>query len=186
MRLKYFSDALEISVITMSMGSTMASVAYTFLQTTPWVTFDTTRAAGISQMSSNYGLIALNLFLPLAISVLRAMGAAMTPGSKHMALKIAYTKIQSEIYCYRTKTGRYNTRRVQKKKPAPGEGPPDGQQGQGAQRPKEDDQKPSKLLGAAMDQIWADLLASGERRSPFVLPSPFTFAFRFCISSCDM
>ena len=73
-------------------------------------------------MAQNYGLVALNLLLPLAISVLRAMGAAMTPYSKHLALRIAAFRIENEIYTYRTKTGKYNTRRA-KKKPPPGQVP---------------------------------------------------------------
>jgi len=133
------------------------------------------RISGIQMMASNYGLVALNLFLPLAISVLRAMSASMTPYSKYTALRIATVKIQTEIYTYRTKTGKYNTRKVQKKdkKKDDKNGGGGGEGGGGGSKKGEEDFKPSKLLGQAMDGVWADLLASDIQKGALIAPQLF-------------
>ena len=169
-RLKSFATTLEIMVIIMTLASTLASVGYSYLLSDGpnfGVNLDQ-RSSGIEMMASNYGLVALNLFLPLAISVLRAMGAAMTPYSKYTALRIATVKIQSEIYTYRTKTGKYNSRKVvkkDKKKDKDGDG--------GGNKKGEDDFKPSKMLGNAMDSVWADLLASDITKGALIAPQMF-------------
>jgi len=118
--------------------------------------------------------VALNLLLPLAISVLRAMGAAMTPYSKYLALRIAAFRIENEIYTYRTKTGKYNTRRAKKK-------PPSGQSNDASNNnntnnpdAKVDEVRPSKVLGVAMDHIWADLLSSDITKGALTPPSIFS------------
>ena len=108
--------------------------------------------------ADDYGLVALNLLLPLAISVLRAMISAMSPGSKALALRTAMVKIEFEIYSYRTKTGKYNTHR--KVKPKKTEVHQQHQQQQQQQqsdvpaRGKDDELKPSKVLFQAVEEIW--------------------------------
>ena len=177
-RLKSFATVLEIMVIVMTLSSTLASVGYSYLLSDGpkfGVMLDS-RSAGINMMASNYGLVALNLFLPLAISVLRAMSASMTPYSKYTALRIATVKIQTEIYTYRTKTGKYNLRRVQKKdkkKDDKGNGAGGGGEGGGGNKKGEEDFKPSKLLGQAMDGVWADLLASDIQKGALIAPQLF-------------
>ena len=175
-RLKSFATTLEIMVIVMTLSSTLASVVYSYLLSNGpkyGVVLDS-RAAGISMMASNYGLVALNLFLPLAISVLRAMSASMTPYSKYTALRIATVKIQTEIYTYRTKTGKYNLRKVQKKdKKKDDKGGGGGGDGGGGNKKGEEDFKPSKLLGLAMDGVWADLLSSDIQKGALIAPQIF-------------
>ena len=171
-RLKSFATTLEIMVIVMTLASTLVSVGYSYLLAngSQYGVILDQRSSGVEMMASNYGLIALNLFLPLAISVLRAMGAAMTPYSKYTALRIATIKIQSEIYTYRTKTGKYNSRKVVKKdKKKDDKGGGDG----GGNKKGEDDFKPSKMLGQAMDSVWADLLASDITKGALIAPQMF-------------
>ena len=132
------------------------------------------RVASVQMMASNYGLVALNLFLPLAISVLRAMSASMTPYSKYTALRIATVKIQTEIYTYRTKTGKYNLRKVQKKDKKKDDKNGGGEGGGASGNKKgEEDFKPSKLLGLAMDGVWADLLSSDIQKGALIAPQLF-------------
>ena len=70
-------------------------------------------------------------------------------------------KVESEIYLYRTKCGKYNTRKspppvAQKRNENNDQDAPPGR--------KDDDQKnnPRKVFSTSLDQIWLELASSGK------------------------
>jgi hypothetical protein len=169
-RQRRFSDILQVCLILLTMFCTCAAVAYTYMQSTGLVSTDQGQSA-LAQLASVYGLAALNLVLPLAVSVLRAMIAALTPQSKYAVLMSSSIKVESEIYMYRT--GKYNPRSAKKVHKKDKEGGDSNDNNQKESGPEVAFQ-PSKLLAAAMDSIWAEISASDITKGALISPPDYT------------
>jgi hypothetical protein len=173
-RQRLFSDFLQVLLICLTLFSTLASVAFTYLDINGYLA-DSKGLTPIQQMQTGYGLGALNLLLPLAVSIFRAMIAALTPQSKYAILKSSAVKVESEIYMYRTKTGKYNPRRakqaMKKDKDNNGDNNDNAQKEAAAQDVAF---QPSKVLANAMDTLWAEISASDITKGALIAPPLYT------------
>lgn len=68
-------------------------------------------------------LLKSNLLLPLVAALFRSVFSILNPENKFNILRDAAAKIESEIYLYRSKVGKYNPRRAQIAASAEGEDP---------------------------------------------------------------
>lgn len=147
-----------ITLITMS--ATVSAVLYTFLT----LDFYTPIKDEAKKSMALTILLNANLLLPLVATVFRGLYSSLTPNLKYVALKNAAMEIESEIYCYRTKVGRYSSRH---------KGSSKKDSGKNEDKEKKDEKTSSKArvqFSMILDQIWADLAASdlqnGSLRTP--------------------
>lgn len=150
-----------ILITLVTVGATISAVLYTFL-TLDFDSYEPITDPANKKMALVI-LLNANLLLPLVATVFRGLYSSLTPNLKYVALKNAAMEIESEIYLYRTKVGRYSSRHSSSSKK-------DGSDGD---KDKKDDKTSSKArvqFSLILDQIWADLAASdlqnGSLRTP--------------------
>lgn len=163
------SDTLQFLITLLTLLSTVAAVFHTYV-----TSIDTTRVNFEEGSTGREVLLKLTLLLPLATTVLRGINATLNPVAKQAVLKFAAIRVESEIYMYRTKVGRYNARKnsaisqtVQNKNSDKSGGGGSGNSSNKKNK-KGDDEKtahisnPRKVFSNAMDLIWNELAASGK------------------------
>jgi len=147
------SDTLQIMVIVFSLVNTIIAVLYTYMN--PCLGTSGSSSFNASGSSSSYQvLLILNLLLPLAVTILRGFFASLDPMGKYAILKMAAIRIESEIYMYRTKVGRYNARKITS-----------SQQQSNSNNKKKDDKEsevqvqynPRKIFSQSLDNIWKEI-----------------------------
>lgn len=166
-RQKLLSDILQALIILFSLISTITAVSYTYMNSQ-----DCSLSTGSFFSSSNksyQSLLMLNLLLPLTVTILRGFFASLDPLTKYAILKMAAIRIESEIYMYRTKVGRYNTRKITSSQQS-------NTQHSNSSKSKKDDKdehqttvNPRKIFSQALDSLWNEItsdMAAGVLRSP--------------------
>lgn len=129
-----FADLCQILMTFFTLCATLAAVVLTYLQVSdPNLNYDTV-----------YALTKLNLVLPLAITIVRGVYAAMDPYGKFTALSLGYVYVESEIYHYRTKSGRYSPKALMG-------GPPKSDDDDKKEDDKKGDEKGEKKSGKKKD-----------------------------------
>lgn len=149
-----------ITLVTMS--ATISAVLYTFLTLD---FYNPIKDANNKNLALTI-LLNANLLLPLVATVFRGLYSSLTPNLKYVALKNAAMEIESEIYLYRTKVGRYSSRHSSSSRHNINK--------DGKNEDKDRDMKTSSKarvqFSLILDQIWADLAASdlqnGSLRTP--------------------
>ena len=165
-RQKVLSDVLQALIIMFSLISTIIAVIYTYLKTQDCA--NTSVNTYFNSPDKTYQvLLVLNLLLPLTVTILRGFFASLDPLVKYALLKMAAIRIESEIYMYRTKVGRYNIRKHASSQQS---------NSQHSTSKKKDDKdepqvtvNPRKIFSQALDSIWAEItsdMAAGVLRSP--------------------
>jgi hypothetical protein len=177
---KFISDVLMILITLLGFASVLSAVLYSAFAINPnWnsVSFDQT------QMILQFG----NLLLPLLATIVRGIFASVSPMLKYVALQNACVQVESEIYMYRTKVGKYGFRKrggggdKDKKKDEDKDGGKDGDKGgdkgggggggeKSQKSSKQASNNPRKAFFSALDHIWNELSASdvqnGSLRTP--------------------
>ena len=77
-------------------------------------------------------------------------------------------KVESEIYLYRTKCGKYNSRKSQVVAPANNKNR-EGDEGPMSKKKDEQANNPRKMFSFSLDRVWMELASSGRY---YRLPSP--------------
>lgn len=183
---KLESDLLMIFITLLTMLSTISAVLYTW--------FGMTSNAGNSLFNSDEQqilaemiLLRANLLLPLLATILRGIYASVSPMLKYVALKNAAVQLESEIYCYRTKVGKYGSRK--RSNDGSSSGPDKGKRASGGNGGKGDGgdkggggdrgkggseskgggrgegnggNNPRRAFSSALDSIWGELAGSGR------------------------
>jgi len=117
---KFYADTLNFFVIVLSLWTTIVAVIYTFVSSAPvssssGLFADAVGFSGFTSAKSQERafstIFALNICLPLIITVLRGLIAAFEPQVKYHQLHMAAVKLESEIYLYRCKVGKYSNRK---------------------------------------------------------------------------
>lgn len=104
------SNFLMFWFVMFTLFSTWVAVLYTFVE-----------ARGDSLERLDYNTLQLvkrvllkaNLLLPLIATIIRGIFSILSPFNKYNVLKDAAAQIETEIYMYRSKVGKYNPRRAQ-------------------------------------------------------------------------
>ena len=126
---KFYADTLNFFVIVLSLSTTIVAVIYTFVSSSPVSSSSGlfADAVGFSGFTSAKNqerafstILALNICLPLIITVLRGLIAAFEPQVKYHQLHMAAVKLESEIYMYRCKVGKYSNRKRENVSPGAG------------------------------------------------------------------
>lgn len=105
---KLTSDLLQALIIILSFAAVCSSVFYMYCNLSePLPPSKNALAIRI--------LLALNLLLPLTVTILRGISASMNPLKKWKTLSDNASKVESEIYLYRTKVGQYASKSTQSK-----------------------------------------------------------------------
>ena len=110
---RQYSDVLWAGIVLFTMGATIAPVTYEYISPS---NCQNPTDNGQNPAASN-ALLKLCLCLPLVATVLRGAFSLLNPEAKWAALQSAALSVESEIYMYRTKVGRYST--LKKKVVAP-------------------------------------------------------------------
>lgn len=173
---KILSDALMLLIICFTMGATVSAVLYSYFSLNP-KPFPRTPPGNPYDYEWCLAFLAnANLLLPLIATVIRGIYSAVNPYNKYAALKNASVMIETEIFMYRGKVGKYGNQRVSDQKKDEGE---DG--GNGEKESEEKKKKtaamlnPRKIFSNALDQIWIELgasdLSNGSLITPFEVDS---------------
>ena len=113
----------------------------------------------------------LNLILPLIITVLRGIFAALGPSSKALVLEVASIRIESEIYMYRTRTGAYSIRKATSTATAE---PRKNGKGKEKEKHKDDSvvktNNPRRAFSSALDSVLTDLSSSDVNKGGLINP----------------
>jgi len=115
-KFRFQSDFLTTLVTIFILLSTWTAVLYTY--------FDTQSQPLINQDTDEYimyMLLQCNLLMPLVATIIKGIFSILNPLTKCNALKDAAASIESEIYMYRAKIGKYNPRRAQASSTAGGQ-----------------------------------------------------------------
>lgn len=124
----------------------------------------------LSGSNSSYQiLLILNLLLPLAVTILRGFFASLDPMGKYAILKMAAVRIESEIYQYRTKVGRYNTRKMTSSQQQSNSSNSNSKKKDDKDNENHVQYNPRKIFSQALDNIWSEIssdMASGVLLSP--------------------
>ena len=174
---KLISDILMLAITLLTLSSTMSAVLYSFFTINPDVLVP--HEFQITQAWLNYA----NLILPLAATIFRGIYASVSPMLKYVALKNACVQVESEIYMYRTKVGKYG---VMFRKRPDADKDKDKDKKSGDKKNSDGDDKkssssskrmggnnPRKAFSNALDSIWAELGTSGESKT-FCSATPTT------------
>mmetsp|Transcript_9349 Transcript_9349/g.9165 ORF Transcript_9349/g.9165 Transcript_9349/m.9165 type:complete len:487 (+) Transcript_9349:1001-2461(+) len=159
-RQKAYSDILQALQVLFTMLSTLAAVVHSYM-------LQIGAISGGTGVADGYGFVALNLLLPLAVTVLRGLIATLSPLSKYSILYGTAMKVESEIYLYRTHCGKYNSRKA-----APTPATQKRAEGNEAQDKHKDEDKhcPRKVFSASLDQIWRELASSDISKGSLMTP----------------
>lgn len=169
---KLISDVLMMLITLLTLSSTVSAVLYSYFLINPNVL-----SASAYTIAQRYLLI-FNLVLPLAATIVRGIYASVSPMLKYVALKNACVQVESEIYMYRTKVGKYGLfGRKKKAEDKNKDGKKDDKKGGGGKDDKDgkaSNQKmggnnPRRAFSNALDSIWAELSTSGTFGVFFVL-----------------
>lgn len=104
------SNTLMFWFVLFTLFSTWVAVLYTFVQTSG----NTIKLLTPGRLRLvKEVLLKANLLLPLVATIIRGIFSILSPLNKYNVLKDAAAQIESEIYMYRSKVGKYNPRRAQ-------------------------------------------------------------------------
>ncbi len=158
-RQKRLGDIFQLFIIIFTFLAVTAAVLYSYFLTQKYKT-----GSGLNTFISSI-LLKLNLLLPLVATIFQGINSTLNPLSKSSILKMAAVKIESEIYMYRTKIGRYN----QRKNAASNSNNNNSNQASNnnkKEKEKDDSQtqmlNPRKIFSLALESIWSDLNSSGK------------------------
>ena len=159
------ADILRIFIIFFTLAAVTASVLFSYYDSTTY-----TEANDVHQQLDI--LTKLTLILPLIITVLRGINAALSPDDKSMMLRVASIRVESEIYMYRTRTGSYSIRKNNQNNAA------DAKKVKGKSKDKDKGKdevnmttrNPRKAFSNALDSVLTDLSASDVNRSGLINP----------------
>jgi len=172
LRQRFLADILEFLAILFTFCSTLAATIYIYFSTAVVCGPDAiSDISDVCHLSDNVFdvVLNLNLILPLLATVIRGISSSLNPLAKWGILKISAIKIESEIYCYRTKVGKYNPRKlnIASSSSAPTVSPSNAPANSGKKAEKDGESggtannvNPRKVFSAALDAIWTDLAAS--------------------------
>ena len=148
-RYKVRADVLQFLIIIFAFASTVASVLNNY-----YMIFQSQKTEIIWVFEN------LAFLLPLVNTLFNGINAALNPIVKSAVLKIASTKIETEIYLYRTKVGPYSLRgqASQKKDDKKKEKAKGKDEKKDKKKPVA--QNPRKLFSSALEMVWTDLAAS--------------------------
>ena len=154
-RMKVVSDVLTSLIILFSFSSTAASILYVGFKSHP----DLVGSSVLPWIS------VLNILLPLVVTICKGVMASQNPRDKYVVLKSAGTRIESEIYFYRTRTGDYNGR----SKAAPGEvTDQDNGNDENERIPATSD--PKKVFQENIDKILNEVYSSDINKASLTIP----------------
>ena len=168
---KLISDVLMMLITLLTLSSTVSAVLYSYFLINPNVL-----SASAYTIAQRYLLI-FNLVLPLAATIVRGIYASVSPMLKYVALKNACVQVESEIYMYRTKVGKYGVFGRKKKaddknkdgKKDDKKGGKDDKDAKASSNQKMGGNNPRRAFSNALDSIWAELSTSGTFGVFFVL-----------------
>jgi hypothetical protein len=160
---KMLSHILNIATIVLTLLSVFQATIITYMEVNPPSVYDDPDVK--SRITSI--MYTINLVLPLGITFLRGIQAALNPMRKWAAMKQAAVKVEREIYYYRTKVGPYNPRR---------KGANDNGKDKKNKKKEDHDNEteiaelnPRKVFSESLDYIWRDLSASDISRGAMVI-----------------
>jgi hypothetical protein len=173
-RQKLMADVLYILVLVFTFLTTVAAIVYGFY----YAQVDS--CGNNDELKLPLAILGkLNLLLPLVATILRGILAALNPMAKYSVLKLASIKIESEIYLYRTKVGKYNVRKAQQASDNAASNNNKGN-GNNQQKNKKDETavtvkalNPRKIFSSAMENIWFELGASDIKKDALVKPPQY-------------
>ena len=154
-RMKVVSDVLTSLIILFSFSSTAASILYVGFKSHP----DLVGSSVLPWIS------VLNILLPLVVTICKGVMASQNPRDKYVVLKSAGTRIESEIYFYRTRTGDYNGR----SKAAPGE-MTDQDNGNDENERITATSDPKKVFQENIDKILNEVYSSDINKASLTIP----------------
>ena len=172
-RQKWLANILQAFIILFSLISTIAAVTYTYYAQVEGINLIGSSGGSIFSSTGSKEmqvLLTLNLLLPLAVTILRGFYANLNPMAKYGVLKMGEIRVETEIYMYRTKVGKYNMRKV----PTSQQSSSSNNKNQNKKEDKDDNTpvitNPRKLFSQSLDSIWLDLAGSdiskGALRNP--------------------
>lgn len=164
-RQNIISDVLQALIILLSLASTAAACFYIYE-----TTISTVEAKNYVDV-----LLKINLMLPLAVTVSRGIAATLNPQAKAIVLEMSSIRIETEIYMYRTKIGRYNVRKGSTVAPAAADKNKskvkDGKgKGDSEDITKQEVINPRKVFSTAIDNVWKELASSDITKGALVDP----------------
>ena len=127
-------------------------------------------------------MLKLNLILPLLATVFRGIAASLNPLAKWSVLKTSAFRIESEIYMYRTKVGKYNPRKISNDNNNNNTNARGNQQirslnskskeanPEESTGPRTSQNNPRKTFSNALDNVWTDLTASDISKGSLISP----------------
>ena len=156
------ADVLRFLIIFFTLSAVCASVLFSY--------YAPCDANSNDDMKINV-LSRLNLILPLIITVLRGIFAALGPSSKALVLEVASIRIESEIYMYRTRTGAYSIRKATSTATAE---PRKNGKGKEKEKHKDDNvvktNNPRRAFSSALDSVLTDLSSSDVNKGGLINP----------------
>jgi hypothetical protein len=157
-RHKLVADILQVLIILFAFASTSAAVMYSYYNTN---NCDDSWREYVEFIET------LAFILPLVNTLFNGMFASLNPAGKSAILRLAATKVESEIYMYRTKVGAYSMR---------GSSGSKSEKNSKKDKGKDDQKKPKvqvnprKIFSGSLEVIWTDLAASDISKGALVNP----------------